>query len=467
MVARAASRYETSHPQPGWAEQDPRDWDLALATAVRGVIQTAGVSPHDVVALAIAAQVDGIVAVDASGEALAPAPIWMDRRAIAETKALGERVDAATIWAICGLNLDPSHGAPKAAWLRTSVKVPVAAYLVPAAYIVGRLTGVRAIDHANASCLLLYDITARAWSPLLLETAGLQASELGEIHAATDVVAKLRPAAADSLGLAPTCRVAVGTGDEHAACVAAGVLRPGIVCDIAGTAEPVAATSATPALDPDHLVETHAHVPADRWLVENPGFVSAGSTRWLAESVLGIGQDQLAALAAEAPAGSDGVLFMPSLGGSMTPRWNERARASFSGLTVGHDRRHLARAVTEGCAFALRDIVDRLDDLGLAGDAIRVVGGTARSKLALQVKADVTGRRIEVLEEPEAAALGAALIAATAVGWFTDLDEAAAATLRLAGDPVLPDPSTRPVYEEAYGRYRATYDALEPTYSAP
>ncbi|HLO36524.1 MAG TPA: FGGY family carbohydrate kinase [Candidatus Deferrimicrobium sp.] len=466
VVARAASGYGTMHPAAGWAEQDPRDWDRALAAVVREVIAIAAISPGDVAVLAVAAQVDGIVAVDAAGEPLALAPIWMDRRAIAETRELADRVGVDTIRAITGLNVDASHGAPKATWLRRSVEEPIAAYLVPAAYLVARLTGERVLDQANASCLLLYDITARDWSPVLLEATHLDASSLGDVRVATDVAGTLRPAAAAALGLEPGCRVAVGTGDEHAACVAAGVLRPGIVCDIAGTAEPVAAASAALVIDPDGIVETHAHVPADRWLVENPGFVSAGSVRWLAESVLGCSQADVAALAAEAPAGSAGVLFLPALGGSVTPRWNEDARASFSGLAIGQDRRHLARAVIEGCAFALRDVVDRLAGLDLAGDVIRVVGGSARNRLGLQIKADVTGRRIEVLTEPEATAYGAGLIAATAAGWFADLDEAAAATLRLAGDPILPEPHDQAVYEDAYGRYRATYDALEPTFGA-
>lgn len=466
VVARAANRYATTYPAAGWAEQDPRDWDRALAAVVREVIEIASIPRSDVVALALAAQVDGIVAVDAAGEPLAPAPIWMDRRAIAETRELADRVGVDTIRAITGLNVDASHGAPKAAWLRRSLREPIAAFLVPAAYLVGRLTGERVLDHANASCLLLYDITTRNWSPVLLDAMHLEASTLGEVRVATDVAGTLRPEAAAALGLEPGCRVAVGTGDEHAACVAAGVLRPGIVCDIAGTAEPVAAASAEMVIDPDSLVETHAHVPADRWLVENPGFVSGGSVRWLAESVLGCSQEDVALLAAEAPAGSTGVLFQPALGGSVTPRWNADARASFSGLTLSHDRRHIARAVIEGCAFALRDIVDRLSALGLAGESIRVVGGGARNRLGLQIKADVTGSRIEVLSEPEATAFGAGLIAATAAGWFADLDEAASATLRLAGDPILPEPHDQAVYEEAYRRYRATYDALEPTFGA-
>ena len=464
VVARAASAYGTTYPHAGWAEQDPRDWDRALAAVIRKVIEIAAIPRGAVVALAVAAQVDAIVAVDAAGEPLAPAPIWMDRRAIAETRGLADRLGIDTIRAITGLNVDASHGAPKAAWLRRSIQERIAAYLVPAAYLVGRLTGEQVVDHANASCLLLYDITARNWSPVLLDAMQLDASSVGQVRLATDLAGTLRPAAAAALGLEPGCRVAVGTGDEHAACVAAGVLRPGIVCDIAGTAEPVAAASGAIVIDPHGLVETHAHVPADRWLVENPGFVSAGSVRWLAESVLGCSQEDVVALAAEAPAGSAGVLFLPALGGSVTPRWNEDARASFSGLAIGLDRRHLARAVIEGCAFALRDIVDCLAALDLSGDAIRVVGGSARNHLGLQIKADVTGSRIEVLSEPEATAFGAALIAATAAGWFADLDEAAAATLRVADDPFLPQPHNQAIYEDAYQRYRATYDALEPTF---
>ena len=466
VLARAASAYATSHPQTGWAEQDPRDWDRALAAVIREVTQTAAVPAREVGALAVAAQVDGIVAVDDAGDPLGPAPIWMDRRAIAETRALADRVGTDAIRAITGLNVDASHGAPKAAWLRRSIDRPVAAYLVPAAYLVARLTGERVMDQANASCLLLYDITGRDWSPALLEAMELDASSLGAVRVATDVAGTLRPAAAAALGLEAGCRVAVGTGDEHAACVAAGVLGPGIIGDIAGTAEPVAAASREPLLDPTGLVETHAHVPADRWLLENPGFVSAGSIRWLAEAVLGCSQEDVTRLAAEAPPGSSGVLFLPALGGSVTPRWNEDARASFSGLSIAEDRRHLARAVIEGCAFALRDIVVRLTSLGLAGAAIRVVGGSARSRLGLQIKADVTAARIEVLTEPEATAFGAALIAATAAGWYADLDEAAAATLSLAADPVLPNPANRAVYEDAYQRYRGTYDALEPTFGA-
>ena len=151
---------------------------------------------------------------------------------------------------------------------------------------------------------------------------------------------------------------------------------PGIVIDITGTAEPVCVAADTPTIDDTGLVETHGHADPRVWLVENPGFVSGGSVSWFSSTM---GGDSAADLDAEAAAattaGADGITFLPTLSGSTAPRWNDAARGVVAGLSLNHGRAHLYRALLEGCTFALRDIVDRLDALGLAGDEIRVVGG--------------------------------------------------------------------------------------------
>jgi xylulokinase len=415
-------------------------------------------------AIGIAGQVDGVVGVDRDDQPLGAAPIWMDRRATREAGDFAERIGSDAARQISGLNIDASHGAPKIAWLRNhgGDRAQADAWLLPVQYLVARLMGERPVDHANASSTLLYDIRTRDWSGPLLEAASLSPRQLGRVAAADDIAGTIRPTRAAELGVQPSCRITVGTGDEHAACYTAGALEPGLVADISGTAEPVAAASMEPTIDPEGLVETHGHVLADRWLVENPGFVSAGSLRWLAESVLGVDQEELEGLAAQVPPGALGCLFIPALGGAVTPRWNDRTRGTFHGLSIGHDRRHLARAVFEGCAFALRDIVERLDAMGLGGDRIRVVGGGARNNLWLQIKADVTGRLVERLAEPEATATGAALLAATAAGWFDSPAAAVHATLRLAPEVLDPQPQHRARYDESYARYRAVFDALEP-----
>jgi xylulokinase len=466
-LAGGSAPLEIDYPQPGWAEQDAGEWLRAIGQVVRQARVEAGVAADDVEALGFASQVDGAVAVDEANRPLAPAIIWIDRRATREAEALSGRVDASRLFRLTGLNLDAYHAAPKIAWLRAALAAQARprpdAFLMPGSFVVASLTGERVLDHSNASSTMLYDVARRAWCGELLEAVDLRAEQLGAIAEASVVAGRLTPTAAAALDLSTACRVVVGCGDEHGACLGAGVLGPGAVCDITGTAEPVAAATHRPVFDDTRLVETHAHAAPRTWLIENPGFVSGGSTRWLAE-LLGTTQEALPGLAAEVQPGSDGVRFVPALSGSVTPRWNGHARGVFSGLALSHGRAHLARAVFEGCTFALRDLVDRLAELGLAGDEVRVVGGGARSPFWLQLKADVTGRIVRVVEASEATAVGAAMLAGVGVGHVGDLHEAAATMVSLSSAAFEPDLSVRDVYDDAYRGYRALFDAVEPTF---
>jgi xylulokinase len=365
-------------------------------------------------------------------------------------------------------------------------------------YMLGWLTGQLAQDHANASSTLLYDVRTGAWDDGMLKAADIDPGLLAQIRPSAEVAGMLTAEAAADLGLGRNVAVVVGTGDEHAACVGAGAIVPGLVADVAGTAEPVAATASSPVFDAERVVETHAHAITGLLLVENPGFVSGGSTLWWARSVLGIDQAAVFELAARAPAGADGVLFVPALSGATVPRWNDRMRGVFAGLSMNHDRSHMARAVVEGCSFALRDVLGRLDALGLAepegrGAAwgeerrwrrgtsddgrrrllsapetareqhseIRVVGGGARSELWLQIKADVTGRPVRPVLAGEPTALGAAILAGLAAGTFSDTADAVARTVTPSVRVREPDERARAVYEERYAQYRALYDGAE------
>lgn len=463
QVATAAAEYEMRHPAAGWAEQDPRAWRDGLAAAVRAVLATAALAPDDVEALALACQVDGLVALDGDLDPLRPAIIWLDRRASAQSDTLCAAVGEAELTARTGLNPDASHTAPKAMWLR-DVEPDVytrTRWLAPVGgYLTGWLAGEVVQDHATASSTLLYDLQRRTWAEEIVERSGLDADLLPPIRGAADVVGTIRSEAADELGLSARCRVVVGTGDDHAAALGAGAVTPNVVVDITGTAEPVAVPSAGIVLDERRVVETHAHAVDRMLLVENPGFVSGGSTRWLAK-VHNLTQAQVLALADDAPPGSDGALFLPTLSGATAPRWNDRMRGSFAGLALSHDVRHLSRAVLEGCAYALRDIVDRFDAMGLAGDEVRVVGGGARSQTWLQIKADVTRRPMRPLVGAAATSGGAAMLAGVAAGFFADVSEAATRCVELAPEPVLPRTETAAVYAAGYDRYRRLYDGVE------
>ncbi len=467
LVGEAARSYATAYPFPAWAQQDPADWWTAIREVIGELVSTARLASADVTAMALASQVDGVVPVDATGADLHPAIIWLDRRAEDEAAALGRIIPADELFARSGLNLDSSHVAPKILWLRAHSRGAydrTATFHLPGSWAVARLTGNAVVDHANASSTLLYDVRARDWSDELLQAAGLDLDRLPLVAASTAVAGTLTAAAAAQLGLTTACVVAVGTGDEHAASLGAGVLAAGPICDIAGTAEPVAVASGEPVFDHSGLVETHAHADPRSWLIENPGFVSGGSVRWFNDTIGRTTFEELCALAADVAPGSDGAIFIPALSGAMTPRWNGKARGVFHGLSMAHGMGHLARAVFEGCAFGLRDIVDRFAELGLGDGEIRVVGGGSKSDLLLQLKADVTGKPVRRVVHPEATALGATMIGAVAAGTFGSLDEAADALVRLEDEVYVPDPSVAPAYEDAYRTYRALYDAVEPLF---
>jgi xylulokinase len=386
----------------------------------------------------------------------------MDRRATENTARIQNSVGSEEVFRITGLNCDSSHGAPKMAWLAGRISAPIRWMLPPASFVTSWLTGEVAQDHANASSSMVWDVTHRQWSAAMLDAAGIDEAVLPPVLESTDEIGEIRPALAGTFGLRPGCRVITGTGDDHAAAVGAGAVAPGIIADVTGTAEPIGAPSDHPVFDTiDHLVETHAHAVPGQWFIENPGFVSGGSTRWLAD-LLGIEQSEVFELAEQAMPGSKGLIFIPALSGSMAPRWNDHARGSFSGATMEHGRAEFCRAVLEGCAYALRDVIDRISQMGLPSNDLRVTGGGARSPLWLRIKADVTLRSVRPVMG-EGTALGAACLAATAAGWFPDLAAATATVVQL-GEPVDPDPEAGEVYEDSYRNYRSVFDALEPTY---
>jgi xylulokinase len=197
-------------------------------------------------------------------------------------------------------------------------------------------------------------------------------------------------------------------------------------------------------------------------LLENPGFVSGGNLRWWRDHFYpsGTDYDAITAAAAAIRPGADGVTFLPCMQGSMAPEWNEHARGAFLGLTLAHSRAHLARAMLEGSAFALRDIVDGIRNAGLRISRITAVGGGARSTLWRQIKADVTGLPVRVPRNIETTATGAAVLALLALQPDTDSATVVERFVEYEREEHQPNPAHERLYDAAYSRYRAAFSAL-------
>lgn len=469
--------YPIIYPRPTWAEQNPKAWVRALQETVNEVVRGATIEPAEVKAIGLDGYVDAVVPVDEQGEPLRPAFLWMDRRAIEECEEIGKKIPATTIFEITGLNLDPSHVAPKMLWVKNhepEVYRQTFRFLMPASFIVYHLTGELVVDYSNASSTMLFNVRKRQWDNDIISTLGLDKSHLVPVRASIDIAGELTERAAKMLGLRPGIPVVVGSGDDHAACTGAGVVVPGLVCDIGGTAEPVAVATPEPLFDPSGLVETHCHADPHLWLFENPGFVSGANFRWfrdvfggmersMAERLLVDPYDIMNLQAEKVPEGSDGLIFIPAMMGAMTPEWNSYARGVFFGLTLAHGRGHIIRAIMEASAYGLRDIVDRIKELGIKVEEIRAVSGQARSPLWAQIKADVTNTVVAIPAEKESTALGAALFAAVAAGFYSTLAEASSVAVRIV-DRKYPREEARRLYEKSYAIYREVYHSLKPVF---
>jgi xylulokinase len=475
IAGEATCGYPISYPQPAWAEQSPAAWIDGLHQSIHSLLSATGVDPGEIKAIGLDAQVDGMLAIDAAGEPLYPAIIWMDRRATAQSEAVAAQGSLDRLFQISGLNLDPSHVAPKIRWFAEQYPdrfEKTWKILLPGSYVALYLSGELGVDYSNASSTYLMDVRTRQWSAELCDRFQVPEELLAPIYPANQPLGRLRPAIAGELGLDPQTLVVLGCGDEHAACLGAGVIRPGVVCDIAGTAEPVCAADDKPVFDPSGLVETHCHAHPDLWLPENPGFVSGANYRWVRdqffqppEGAAGpLSYEDLNRMAEQVPPGSEGVILLPCLMGAMTPTWNASARGTFFGFTLAHGKQHFVRATMEASAYGLRDITDRFQAMGVAPQEIRAVGGGARSPLWRQIKADVTGLPVVALSTVETTALGAALLALDGAKLVNSLEEAVDSCVQVV-EKRQPDPQNVARYEDYYQLYREIYFSLEPVFA--
>jgi xylulokinase len=461
LIATADQGYRPTYPQPGWAEQSPQLWLDALRPVIEDAIAAAALTPEDIRAVAICGQLDGCVPVDRAGIPLSAALIWMDRRATGEIA----KIDADLIHERCGLVLDASHMAAKIRWLARHYpdRPQIATWHQPVSFVVAALTGEAAMSHSLASTTMLYGVRLRGWDTELLDAFEVDARALPRIADEAAIAGEITARGAELTGLRPGTPVAVGTGDDFSNPLGCGVCRPGVVAVSLGTAETVAALSERALMDADRLVETHAY-PGGLYHLGNPGWLSGGAMRWAASLLSIASDDAFSARAATAPAGCDGLTFIPALTGAMAPRWIAAARGSFIGLSASHTPAHLARAVLEGTSFAMRDVVDRLDVLGVPTGTLRLMGGGARSGLWCQIRADLTGRPAEVLAEADASAIGAGLLAAVTAGVCPDI-ATASSSVRQPLHEVVPAPALAEPYQAAYRLYRQRFDALEPIWS--
>jgi xylulokinase len=470
VIASASTPLTLSTPHPLWAEQQPRDWWQAVVASIRTALATAAVSGDEVRAVGLTGQMHGLALLDAQGEPLRPAILWNDQRTAAECDEIRARVGRSRLIAVTGNDALTGFTAPKVLWVRRhepDVYARAAYILLPKDYIRYRLTDDFAMDKADGSGTLLFDLAARDWSPEMTAALDIPRSWLPPTHEGPEITGIISAEAAALTGLAEGAPVMAGGGDQAAQAVGVGAIEPGMAAVTLGTSGVVFAATSTPLFEPEGRLHAFCHAVPGRWHLMGVMLSAAGSLQWLRDTLApGVGFDALMEEAAQASAGSEGLLFLPYLSGERTPHPDPLARGAWVGLTLRHTRAHMVRAVLEGVAFGLRDGFTLLARVGLGEMArARVSGGGARSPLWRTILASVLAIPLESVAASEGAAYGAALLAGVGVGVWPDVAAACAATIQ-PGEITTPNGDWQTEYERLYPIYQSLYPALKPAFAA-
>ena len=466
VVAATTTPLTLSTPRPGWAEQHPDDWWSATVQSIRGVL--AQQPDLDVASVGISGQMHSSVFLDRTGQVVRPALLWCDGRTTDECAEITRRAggeDRLRDWvrnpALEGFTL------PKVLWLRAhepDAFARVATVLLAKDFIRYRLTGTLACEPSDASGTLMFDPARLQWSDEILAAVDIPRTLLPDVGGSAEVLGRVTAEAAAATGLRGGTPVVGGGADNACGAAGVGVITPGEAVASWGTSGTVLAPTAQPLVDPGLRAHTFCHVVPGTWYIMGVVLSAGGAFSWyrdrFARELAGTpGADaMLDAEAGSVPPGADGVTFLPYLQGERTPHRNASARGAFLGLSLAHARAHMTRAVLEGIAFALRDSLSILQELGLSPGHLLLTGGGAKSPFIRRLQADVYGVPVSTVNREEGPAYGAALLAAVGAGEFPDLARAARATLTRGGAEQ-PDSRAHRDYQTAYDRFRASYRA--------
>lgn len=469
-VSSARVTYELSQPRPGWGEQNAEDWWSAFLGAVRRAVQT--VDAARVGAICVTHQRESFVCLDAAGQPIRPAMLWLDGRAVRQVEEHG----TAEVHRITGKPPNPTPGWYKLLWLAENepdTMDRVTKVVDLHGFIVHRLTGQWRTSVASADPLGLVDLATGQYDSGLLEACGLDLSHMAVLNQPGEVLGTLRDDVAEELGLARGTLVVSGAGDGQAAQLGTGITSPGTAFlnlgsgIVSGTVSEVYAygreyrtlCAATPGR---YSLETFMGGGTFNltWFVER---FSAVDPRALgldvsAESILETAASQL-------PPGADGLLILPYWTGALTPYWDHDAKGAIIGLTGMHGKSHVYRALLEGIAFEQRFLTEGLD--AVLPDPIErllVLGGGSRSSVWCQIIADVLQRPVEIVREAESTCLGAGMLAASAAGLHPSIEVAARAMSGISRRHE-PAPAAASAYDRLYGVYREIYPSLAPVFT--
>lgn len=462
IIAHSNVEYATHFPQPGWAEQDPRDWWLGVVEAIR-MLQAA--SHGKVAGIGVSGQGCAVTLVDHHGQVVRPAIIWMDTRSEPQCQYLRDCC-LEDVLAQNGKMPAPYNADPVLMWLQENEPTAIEAAetsLTTTAYINFCLTGQKVANLSDASILMAFDLERKDWSSDLIQSFDVPERLYPSLAACDQVIGALNPAAAAELGLPVGIPVIAGGEDTSSAGLASGSARQGLVFLSLGTAGTIYVPADRKTVHPQLL--TFLHVLENRYLLGGSMAALGASLSWC-NKLLGdqLDFEDMLSLAQESEPGAGRLIFLPYMSGELQPINDGNARGVLFGLSLSTERKHIVRAIMEGTAFAIAHNLAIIEALGIPISEVRAVGGPTRSAFWCQVIADVIGRPLNVVSNEGGAPLGNALLAAKGVGLIQDAAEIALKAARIEHS-YQPDPGLHELYQGLFAIYRQLYPQVKEQYA--
>lgn len=466
-VVSVATRPTTlSSPHPGWAEEDPLEWWANACAVLRELMVYADRSA--LAGICVTGMVPAIVLLDGNGRLLRPSIQQSDGRSATEVAELAAEIDEHDFLAKAGNGVNQQLLTAKSRWLERhepAVFSRIATVFGSYDYINLRLTGIRGLERNWALEAGLIDLSTDALDDGLITITHLPGSAIPPLHGAHERIGAVSPEAAEATGLPEGLPVFGGAADHIASALAAGIVEPGdVLLKFGGAGDIIMAASAA---RPDPRLFLDYHLVPGLFAPNGCMAASGSALNWLAALISpGIGGEKphphLDALAANVPAGSDGVLCLPYFLGEKTPIQDPLARGTFTGLSLGHGPGHLWRALLEAVAYGFRHHIEVFDELGYAPRRFFASDGGSQSRVWMQILADVLQKPIWLLANPYGSCVGAAWVAAIGAGQNVGWND----VQRLSGleASITPDPSHAAVYDRGYEEFRGLYNTLKPLF---
>jgi xylulokinase len=473
-VATASRPCALYSDRANWAEEDPEQWWQNSRAVIRELLARSGRSAAEVTGIGVTGMLPAVVLLDREGRVLRRSIQQNDARAVEEIAAMRRAIDGADFFRRTGGSINQQLVAPKLRWIERhepAIFARIATVFGSYDDITWRLTGVAGVEQNWALESGFVDIAAGRFDPALVALAGIAPDRLPPIRSSQEIVGGVTAEAAAATGLAAGTPVAAGCADHVASAFVAGAVAEGDLVLKYGGAGDILLATARPVTDPRLFIDHHV-VPG-LWFSNGCMAASGSLLNWIVRAWAAGEAPKAAAaglsvhawldrLAAQVPAGADGLVLLPYMLGEKTPLHDPHARGTLVGLGLHHGLAHVWRAALEGVAFGFRHHWDVFAERGLAVNRITACDGGAASDVWLQISADVLHRPVQRLRRHPGSCLGAAYIAGVAVGLFQDWQ--GIGRYVEPGETFTPDPGRAAVYDRAYAVYRDTYERLKTLY---